>query len=87
MKTDKETGFYITYGKGFHITFENGWTVSVQFGPHNYCDNKVDLLSKGIEPTQEECGREGCANAEVAVWGPDGGMLPFEIPGGDTVKG
>ena len=32
--------FTITRGKGFHITFENGWTVSVQWGPGNYCDHR-----------------------------------------------
>lgn len=32
-------GFKITGVKGFHITFENGWTVSVQFGGGNYSDN------------------------------------------------
>lgn len=31
--------FKITGNKGFHITFPNGWTVSVQFGPGNYCEN------------------------------------------------
>ena len=31
--------FRITYGTGFHLTFSNGITVSVQFGPGNYCDN------------------------------------------------
>ena len=31
--------FKITEGKGFHITFANGYTVSVQFGPDNYCDH------------------------------------------------
>tara|TARA_R110000822_G_scaffold48453_5_gene127611 strand:+ start:1067 stop:1432 length:366 start_codon:yes stop_codon:yes gene_type:complete len=25
--------------KGFQITLENGYTVSVQFGPNNYCAN------------------------------------------------
>jgi hypothetical protein len=29
----------ITAGKGFQITFANGYTVSVQWGPGNYCDN------------------------------------------------
>jgi hypothetical protein len=33
--------FKITHKKGFHITFENDYTVSVQFGPGNYCDNVV----------------------------------------------
>ncbi len=29
----------ICQNKGFHIRFDNGWTVSVQFGAGNYCDN------------------------------------------------
>lgn len=31
--------FKITRGSGFHITFKNGWTISVQFGVGNYADN------------------------------------------------
>ena len=31
--------FKSTERKGFHITFENGLTVSVQWGAGNYCDN------------------------------------------------
>lgn len=38
MKASKR-GFKITSGKGFHITFDNGYTVSVQFGPYSYCDH------------------------------------------------
>ena len=30
----------ITEGHGFHMKFANGWTISVQWGPWNYCDNK-----------------------------------------------
>lgn len=32
-------GFVSTMRKGFHITFENGLTASVQWGAGNYCDN------------------------------------------------
>jgi hypothetical protein len=31
--------FAINQNKGFSISFPNGWTVSVQFGPVNYCEN------------------------------------------------
>ena len=31
--------FVSTWQKGFHMTFENGLTVSVQWGAGNYCDN------------------------------------------------
>jgi hypothetical protein len=32
--------FAITEHKGFSMTFENGWTISVQFGPMNYCEHR-----------------------------------------------
>ena len=73
--------FRITNGKGFHITFENGWTVSVQFGWGNYCEHH----SCGMEMLGQS-GPGESVDAEIAVWGPDGEML--EMPGwGDTVKG
>ena len=31
--------FSITERKGFHIKFDNGWTISVQFGQYNYSSN------------------------------------------------
>jgi len=48
--------FSITQGKGFEITFANGYTVSVQFGRGNLCDNRY--------------GNHGdrSVNAEVAAW-------------------
>lgn len=72
-------GFRITGKKGFHITFANGWTVSVQFGPGNYCDN-YDL---DIGRDEEQAGRDGSSTAEVAVWGPGGDLI--DRGWGDTV--
>ncbi len=63
--------FYITGKKGFHITFENGYTVSVQFGPGNYCDN----YDRAIGHDEERCGVDGSSTAECAVWGPDQKMI------------
>ena len=37
--------FSITDNKGFQISFNNGYTVSVQFGGGNYCSNR-DLPMK-----------------------------------------
>lgn len=34
--------FVSTMRKGFHMTFENGLTASVQWGAGNYCDNHFD---------------------------------------------
>jgi hypothetical protein len=73
----------ITGQKGFHITFANGYTVSVQFGPGNYGDN-YDMR---IGADEQRAGEQGSARAECAVW-KDGGDL-LEGPGfnGDTVVG
>lgn len=76
--------FRITAAKGFQITFDNGWTVSVQFGYGNYCDNSRDrrtLFGLDSALTQDV----ECANAEVARWykdetmdEPDGWLTPSE---------
>lgn len=73
--------FRITGGKGFHVTFENGWTVSVQFGPGNYCDH----YNRSIMHEAEKCGAEGSSTAEVAAWAVPGTMHQFDD--GDTVQG
>lgn len=59
--------FEITDGKGFKITFNNGYTVSVQFGPANYGSNYKapwDAHRGALEWTAEM--------AEVAVMDADG---------------
>lgn len=56
------TGFAINENKGFQITFENGWTVSVQFGHMNYCDNQDILASFDHEEGQTS------PNAEIAAF-------------------
>lgn len=38
--------FISTERKGFKITFENQLTVSVQWGPENYCDNKCFTIEE-----------------------------------------
>jgi hypothetical protein len=74
-------GFKITGGKGFHMTFANGYTVSVQFGGGNYCDNYDDDIVGG---DRSSSGAKGCRNAECAVWGGDGHMI--EKWDGDSVS-
>lgn len=83
-------GFRVTGRKGFHVTFENGWTVSVQFGVFNYCANRASLSDLEIDGTLErdrEAGGVGSATAETAVWGPDGNLVEVEWCMGDTVQG
>ncbi len=87
--TDKEfKGFHVTRGRGFQVRFANGWGVSVQFGWGNYCDN-MDAATSAPENFQrldEELGEKGCANAEIAILCPGGGLLDVE-EWGDSVKG
>lgn len=73
--------FRITGGKGFHITFENGYTVSVQFGPGNYCDHRNEDFDNGAK-----CAEAGSGTAECAVWLDKGPFLQLD-GWDDTVKG
>lgn len=59
---------------GFQMTFENGWTVSVQWGGGTYSDNHYTDFRTVIDS----------ANAEVAAWDKFGNWHDF---GEDTVKG
>lgn len=68
----QKPGFKITQGKGFWVTFANGYTVSVQFGGGSYSDNYDDEI--GDEPYRQS-GAKGSGTAECAVWGPDGNMI------------
>jgi len=73
------SGFAITSSKGFHVTLGNGYTLSVQFGGGNYCENR-DLAigsAKNVRTLRS-------ATAEIAIWPADGDMIDL---GGDTVAG
>jgi hypothetical protein len=65
-------GFRITGGRGFHITFENGYTVSVQFGAGNYCEHYDGDYERG-----KELAAAGSVNAEAAVWAKGGDMIQY----------
>jgi len=80
--------FKITNGKGFHLTFSSGYTVSVQWGWGNYCGNNgggLSIPSGGLAAENVRLGEQGSTTAEVAVWGEDGEML--EIADMDSVIG
>lgn len=62
---------------GFHMVFENGYTVSVQWGAATYSDNRNrrDFMVNTMES----------ATAEVAVWDKDGVyVLPDQVIGYQT---
>ena len=74
--------FHITNGKGFKIQFANNWTISVQFGPANYCDNYT------FRGSSREAGEAGSKDAEVAIIAPNGDFVHCPLyDTGDSVEG
>ncbi len=74
------TGFNLDsdeLANGFKMTFENGWTISVQWSSFNYCANREfhNLTTQKRE----------CVNAECAVWDTNGDW--FKLTGADDVQG
>ena len=62
----------ITRGSGFHITFSNGWSISVQWSRGNYCSNMRPVRDlQEPEPTE-------CTDAEIAIWDNNGDWYEFE---------
>ena len=72
--------FRICDAKGFHMTFDNGWTASVQWGAGNYSDNH----DASFEDERTERNTQS-TTAEVAAWPRDGGLV--KLGSGDTVAG
>lgn len=62
----------ITNQKGFQLTFENGWTVSIQFGFGNYCANYDDPIINN-----EYVKAHQCPDAEIAAWDKDKNWYQF----------
>lgn len=68
--------FKITGCKGFHMEFENGITVSVQFGYGNYCDNYDSIGDMGNEKEVQIQSN----TAEVAIWDNNNKWITSEAP-------
>ena len=73
--------FTISQGKGFQLTFKNGWTVSVQFGTGNYCERQNYQAKFESERNTR---RWQSLTAEIAAWSASKKWYSF---GDDTVKG
>ena len=62
--------FVSTMRKGFHMTFENGLTASVQWGAGNYCDNHFPA------DMDFSCSKDARSDtAEVAVFDSKGNFM------------
>ena len=62
--------------KGFTLTFNNGWTISVQIGHMNYCANKNNGPFNKTWCTNSE----PCINAEIAIWDSEDNWYAFDDP-------
>ena len=63
--------FVATRNKGFQMTFENGFRISVQWGVGNYCQRKDD--GDFDESMKTEFWESN--SAEIAVFGKDGEFI------------
>ena len=61
--------------KGIHITFDNDYTISIQIGPANYCDNYDMPIS---DEGSIESGKLGSTTAEIAIWNAKNHWYSFE---------
>jgi len=74
-------GFRAIAGKGFQITFSNGYKISVMFGAGNYADNKFNDPQEAYNNPPNE---QNSKTAEIAVFNPDDEFVNL---GGDDVLG
>lgn len=64
--------FCINDNKGFQVKFDNGYTVSVQFGPGNYGTNyNADFMTNMNKPQSAD-------TAETALLDPDGNFVAYK---------
>ena len=73
--------FKTTKNSGFQMTFDNGWTISVQFGYGTYSDNRNHPY--GLDLSRKEKDTQS-SDAEIAIWDANGDWFDFDS---DTVKG
>lgn len=72
-----------TLNKGFVMTFENGLTISVQFGQDNYCQHRTFYPIGNTEQNERVWESN---TAEIGIYKDrEGPWVVFK--GGDTVKG
>ena len=74
--------------RGFRTRFANGYTISVQFGTHNYCSCRDTLRPlSSIQSDAYNSWNDGSSeDAEVAIIDADGEFVEFQS-NGDTVRG
>lgn len=79
MSKDEFKAFASTQNKGFRMTFKNGITASVQWGPANYCDVRSCAPGSYDAPMKSESECWDSETAEVAAWDKDGNWVTKEV--------
>ena len=74
--------FIATQNKGFRMKFDNGFSISVQWGTMNYCEKK-NLMAEYKDEMKEPIWES--KSAEIAVFDTEGEIVPLEEY--DQVKG
>ena len=63
------------YNKGFRMTFENGFAISVQWGVGNYCEKQMNTNYEWNESTKHDFWSSN--SVEIAVFNKEGSMIPI----------
>ena len=71
---------------GFHMEFPNGWIISVQWGPGNYCETRRKNEDGWISPFDGQYHEFESNTAEVAIFHPDHNRM-YPIAEHDDVIG
>ena len=71
---------------GFHMEFPNGWIISVQWGPGNYCETRRKNEDGWISPFDGQYHEFVSTTAEIAVMHKDHSRM-YPISEHDDVKG
>jgi len=79
MKEDTPKGFATNQNRGFKMTFDNGVTASVQWGPGNYCEARNYSYASYDAPMKAPSQCWESANAEVAAWDKNGKWITKKL--------
>ena len=89
MTDMKDRNIRICDNKGFHLDLPNGVTVSVQFGPGNYCDH--DVQHQSFDAPKKAMGGDGehwgSNTAECAAYVTGSNLAWVAVPGYTDVGG
>lgn len=79
VEVDDRRGF-----PGVHVVFENGWTLSIKWGPHSYGSNQGNY---GSNQGNYGGGETAATTAEIVAWRGDGDGELLDWTSGNAVAG